>query len=901
MDVHYDHRLIRSEDLFVAQITLNNLVFDENRSRLVRVVRGEQASIDLELPTQHFAEPSYDIAGMGHVPRVLPLFAGSRSRIDAIAPDGVDEFPIGADGIIGTVSAWTRNPGGSWIDVLATVWLRPPQNLRLTTDPLQDTDRHPLWSAQVTLPANGSIDLEVYGSSTWMPRGRFGQQEDGSGGPTLLPLGGPAANGARWRCWALTITALGGTASIAGPDRAILSQPPYGHTHRTSVGRTTYTRQVVTGHLSSGHAASLVVVAERRIAQYYSGDEPDVPTMSGYLDRVTTLIVTEPYVDLRAESGELSALVGLHAPTGERRVSGVDTSQPSWVQDTGGLIWFDLLAEDHAGTSIPMRMPLVFIPDGSDVQIAVSLVSAADAPTAAMPTAPVAVAPDPNAVFTLAAARAMPRTVASRPMIPVFQDFDVVVDQLGGVMDGAPVERFRFHDLYAQSALDATANPQGAVLQIVPPAAGGQLAVSLPPAAIGAIGNPGLMVGALTTQAGAVAQEMVRSAVPSLDDIRAAFPSARLFGSIDLLALLEDAPFGTDGRPSIPAVQHRHVAEGEEFTYTFHAALKPQKGAVVVGADSRLELTSTVLRRTDGRTTAESHGIVTNIGISLFEVVELSFAAVEFRASSGTTTFDVRGPELEFGKELEFVAVLARKLKETGLGSGVRVDVDPQGVTAGFGLALPDVALAALQFSNLTIDAWLRVPFTGSPMAFTLAVASRERPFLVTVSMFGGGGWFALEVSPRGIRRLELGIEFGGSLSLDIIVASGGVTVMAGIYVEWNATEGRTAFRAYLRASGHLSVLGIITVFVEFVLELAYEKRALTAGGPRYAVFSGRATVTVGVEVLFFSKSVNLTVERSFVGSPADPSFTDCFGLAEWDAYCDAFVAEIGGGDARDG
>jgi hypothetical protein len=48
--------------------------------------------------------------------------------------------------------------------------------------------------------------------------------------------------------------------------------------------------------------------------------------------------------------------------------------------------------------------------------------------------------------------------------------------------------------------------------------------------------------------------------------------------------------------------------------------------------------------------------------------------------------------------------------------------------------------------------------------------------------------------------------------------------------------------------------------------------------------------VTVGVKVLFFSKSVSLTVTREFIGSASDPSFVDCFDEEDWSDYCLAFA-----------
>jgi hypothetical protein len=82
---------------------------------------------------------------------------------------------------------------------------------------------------------------------------------------------------------------------------------------------------------------------------------------------------------------------------------------------------------------------------------------------------------------------------------------------------------------------------------------------------------------------------------------------------------------------------------------------------------------------------------------------------------------------------------------------------------------------------------------------------------------------------------------------------------------------------------GHLSVLGLITVSLEFYLIFAYE----FAKNAAY----GRATLTVKVEVLFFSTSVEITVEKRFGGSSGDPYFLEGFDtLQVWDEYAGAFA-----------
>ena len=84
---------------------------------------------------------------------------------------------------------------------------------------------------------------------------------------------------------------------------------------------------------------------------------------------------------------------------------------------------------------------------------------------------------------------------------------------------------------------------------------------------------------------------------------------------------------------------------------------------------------------------------------------------------------------------------------------------------------------------------------------------------------------------------------------------------------------------------GELSVLGIISVSLEFYLIFAYE----SVGAKKYAY--GRATLTVKVEVLMFSTSVEISVEKRFGGSGGDPHFLETFETpAVWIEYAGAFA-----------
>jgi hypothetical protein len=82
-------------------------------------------------------------------------------------------------------------------------------------------------------------------------------------------------------------------------------------------------------------------------------------------------------------------------------------------------------------------------------------------------------------------------------------------------------------------------------------------------------------------------------------------------------------------------------------------------------------------------------------------------------------------------------------------------------------------------------------------------------------------------------------------------------------------------------------VLGLISASLTFNLQLAY----LKAGGE--SVVWGEATLTIEVEVLFFSASVSVKCRREFGGSKSDPKFIDLVpDAATWTRYCEAFAEE---------
>ena len=281
--------------------------------------------------------------------------------------------------------------------------------------------------------------------------------------------------------------------------------------------------------------------------------------------------------------------------------------------------------------------------------------------------------------------------------------------------------------------------------------------------------------------------------------------------------------------------------------------------------------------------------------------MELNFEKIEFSVDSkAKMDVDVLLSDIKFVGPLSFVETLRDLIPLDGFSDPPYLDISAQGIKAGFDVALPSIAVGVLNISNLSLGAGFTVPFIGQPLSVQFNFCTREQPFLLTVYMFGGGGFFGVTIDPNGVQILEASFEFGASLSVDFGVASGGVSVMAGIY--FRMEQDAASLTGYFRLAGHVDVLGIISASLELYLELSYEFPT--------GKCVGRAQLTIEISVFIFSGSVTIKCERKFAGSNGDPSLREMMGLRPdltleqelamidsedvdyaWREHCEAFAA----------
>jgi hypothetical protein len=323
----------------------------------------------------------------------------------------------------------------------------------------------------------------------------------------------------------------------------------------------------------------------------------------------------------------------------------------------------------------------------------------------------------------------------------------------------------------------------------------------------------------------------------------------------------------------------------------------PQQNVVLV-CKGRVVTPLTPDNSPNGKPSFEVVGTLAYFSVLFADLIEVQFDHVTFTAGSEKNpSIDPKIDAIKFAGSLQFLNALT-DLLSTGLdgapGSSLlpTVTVGAGGAVVRFDLAIPSVAIGILSLQNIAVMSSLSLPFVeGVPMAVDFGLSERDHPFLVTVGIFGGGGFFALEARSDERILVEAAIEFGANVAFDIGVAAGGVYFFAGIYF---SSGGNPLVTAYIRCGGYLEVLQIVSVSVEFYLSLSYVEADNS--------LEGSASLTIGVKTPFFNTSVTLSVHKKIASlgtaqtllrasaTAPPPTFVDVVSPDQWAQYCRAFA-----------
>jgi hypothetical protein len=471
----------------------------------------------------------------------------------------------------------------------------------------------------------------------------------------------------------------------------------------------------------------------------------------------------------------------------------------------------------------------------------------------------------------------------------------------------------RLYDPYIQNDLDPHA---GVFAEIVKDTGGAlvpdQMPVTFTADKAGGIATPNLNLSNLSRAHGPLAGSAANAAQDKFDagDFFGGALSPdlipKLFGSISLTDLLPVAA-GASTAKNAPKTQFIVEDGGKttvvKFNWTpdvrkypdapkagvFISFTPNDNGATALTITGEIRKPVAVPPNSPGPGSFAFNGSLTNFRLDILNAIALHFVAFTFSAGSNKK-LDVKvdldqNKPFEFEGDLAFVQGLSSIIPPGTFGDGPSIDLTPApGVHVGYGVTLPPAAVGVFSLENIKLSAGLDLPLlTGKPLV-DFSFAERAHPFLLTVSLLGGGGFLHVQLDAEGMKMLEAAFEFGANASINLGVASGGVHIMAGIYFSMQIESGSTkaTLQGYLRMGGELSVLGIISMSLEFVLSFTYDSEGKA---------SGRATLTVAVKVLFFSTSVAISVEKRFGGSGSDPTFAQLItSPGVWNSYAGAFA-----------
>lgn len=733
----------------------------------------------------------------------------------------------------------------------------------------------------------------------------------------------------------LFLSALGGwlTSRGAWPHPVSYSYPQSGTNavaeldlsewdHVATQGRDHLVRIVAEGYLFPfGHRASLITVTERKFLAPHgqSGNPADSPV--AYLRQRMYIVVREPE---KSYAGEPYTHQGREMPLAPlvritTRVT-PDLEEPPagatsfWINVAPGQPFqFHVTARDLAGQEVNFLAPLIFVSLSETSLDAIPGTYAADNTVRRCAARGEKLAyADPSAGDTVLKTNALyftaqvtqhqpPYPVA--PFIPLLDRAEVTVPSLTALTGRQDAVLIKLYDQYLQTALDPNA---GVFAEIDGP----PQPVGFSASKAGGFAQPNIGLTALSARKGLVAGDPGDAAEGAIAPSAYFGPAdAKLFGTVPLGDLIpidaftkragaaQNAPeIRVKGTPSQshPAKLVTTISWKPQLQDFHGASLQPPVPAdVLFDADGQKSaFTLDVAITSDlngGPPSSTATGKLTNFTLQLVDIIDLKVASLTYVSQNGaksTVAMDLAASRpISFAGPLEFVQAVASILP-SGLfgGRGPSIQATSKALKVSYSLGLPPITCGVFSLQHIAIMAGLDLPYLEGKPAVEFAFASRSRPFLLTVEIFGGGGFVHLIVDADGVQMVEGALEFGGNYAFDIGVASGGVHAMAGIYFQLKGQS--SDLTGFIDIGGEVSVLGLISISLDLNLSLSWQS------SPKGNVIEGRATLTVSVHVLFFSASVSLSVERSFAAGGHDPGVAELITPQQWHDYAQAFAAD---------
>jgi hypothetical protein len=511
-------------------------------------------------------------------------------------------------------------------------------------------------------------------------------------------------------------------------------------------------------------------------------------------------------------------------------------------------------------------------------------------------------------------------TATKRPVVHPEFGITGIVPAIDHLAPG--VERtVRYAGAYADHRFDEALN-QGQVLLELVKDAGEEIVAGLADEATGGLAQLDLPINGVSREFGAVAGTLSEAVNGSLDLTSILDPDLKLLGVVPLIDLFPIKPddviaklpmkdayrLVTDVQDGVTTqdltFQSRLFGDEDSDLFVGNGLFRLQPLRPFDDPDADNEAFLTLHQHTEiepeatppvrSRSECTVDKVELEVRFDDEPVVTVQFEKISFTSVDGKKPdIHVDMGELRFGGILGFVARLAELVDKHGFSDPPALAVGEDSIRSSFSFPVPSIAIGMFALENISFGAELAIFFNGDPLTLSFDFATHDNPFRLSVAALSGGGHLRLGFSTDGLNLIDGMLEFGASLSLDLVVASASVEAMGGVSFRYRRTPaGETGdLSAFFRVHGELDVLSLIMIAVDLTLILEYQ-----FAGPDKGKLVGRAELAVEVKLVFFSETVVVPFEQKFAGSNGDPTFAelmapdDWVGRLPWETYCAAFT-----------
>ncbi|MFL9897895.1 hypothetical protein PQR71_06935 [Paraburkholderia fungorum] len=210
--------------------------------------------------------------------------------------------------------------------------------------------------------------------------------------------------------------------------------------------------------------------------------------------------------------------------------------------------------------------------------------------------------------------------------------------------------------------------------------------------------------------------------------------------------------------------------------------------------------------------------------INLFGKGESNFVSIRFARltldlpAGGKLTCKTNVESVMPGNSLGFVQALQSIL---GGDSGYVVLPTFNGIKVGYEYRKDQETLGGFNLQNIAFSIYADLPFDNSPVRFSMKLADKIKPFLISAGIYGGGGFLAMQARADTIEILEASFEYGavtGFSAGGVLTGSGRVT--AGVYIRLGGRD--PVIEGFFCAAGECNIANLISMGASLRVSLAY-------------------------------------------------------------------------------